>query len=458
MQTRCLSYFTLAICLSGCGRSLPPRGQAPALDQQASAKELQAVGKFSAGPATIEPAEPAPLTTKLAAEEDTFERELTTTATNRAAHGQQPQRVALANAIATLSWDSASESQPTATATATSSESELRRLLAADQMTQQDLEEVRRQADVHTRAGVDLASRGGVFAARAEFFAALQKIADAFDHIYRCEKHSRALQAAQTALQEAEAFVQPAEGGRQSAAALAAGHVTPLLRDAPSVEVSCLQASRVYHRYALQQFAAAVGNEPAASLALHGLGKLQPMLKQPHQRGPAEFHLTACTYFQAALLVDDQNFLAANELAVQLACLGKLPDAYQLLVAYAPLADQPAVWNNLAGVCDRLQLQPTAGQARQAAVASAGRKQMREQAKGWIASSQGVVWVAPEQFVQQGTAWAAPPAPVAENPATTPAGPNNLAMPAPFHPGQTPEAPPQRRISRAWPGNWGSWK
>ena len=313
----------------------------------------------------------------------------------------------------------------------------------AEPLSSEELNDVRRRADLHARKAVELANRGALFSARDEFYATLQVIADAFDQIYGGSEHAERLAAAIQAMNEAEDFstnIQQRAG--TSAVSIARTHRTPILKESAE-SVSCMQAQRSYHRYAREQFIEAAGNEPTASLALYGLAKLQPMLDTGERAPAVAYNAKSAAYYQASLAVDEDNFLSGNELAVQYAHLGKWQDAYTLLNKSAPLADQPAIWRNLAAASMRLQLPQVAQNAQARATASIQRMTQLNQARGRLAASHNVVWVTPDQFAQQQVAWNAPPvsAPVSDS-NTAPATVSTAARPNTF-------TPPPNRMTRA---------
>jgi tetratricopeptide (TPR) repeat protein len=117
--------------------------------------------------------------------------------------------------------------------------------------------------------------------------------------------------------------------------------------------------------YAQEQLSAAGGDQPVASLALLGLGKICTAPAEMH--GPREqiAEAKAVVYHQAALMVEPKNFMAANELGVLLAHFGKLNEARAVLQQAVAMSGGPAEWQNLAAVCDRMGDTAKATEARQ---------------------------------------------------------------------------------------------
>ena len=98
------------------------------------------------------------------------------------------------------------------------------------------------------------------------------------------------------------------------------------------------------------------------------------------------------TLYQAALLAEPRNFLAANELGVLLAENGSLSRARELLEHSARLWPQALTWQNLAVICDRL------GETRQAELARAKAVSLKESGQTGVQSP--VRWVDGETFAR----------------------------------------------------------
>ena len=218
-----------------------------------------------------------------------------------------------------------------------------------------NLELTAREADRHTRRGFELAGRGAYFSARAEFIMALRLVSQALDAERQTTRHSRALAAGLTALKEAGDFVP--KGSKLEAdldlAALIGGHRTTILKDGPTEDLTPLVALQCYFTFAQQQLGGAGGKEVAASVALHGLGKLHEAAGRQtatiRAAGPK-----AMVFYQAALLVSPQNYVASNELGALLARAGRYAEAKTALEHSLSIHRQSAGWHNLAVVYGQL--------------------------------------------------------------------------------------------------------
>jgi tetratricopeptide (TPR) repeat protein len=262
-----------------------------------------------------------------------------------------------------------------------------------------DLELIAREADMHTRRGFALAGRGAYFSARAEFIAALRLLAQGLDAQYETRLHSRALAAGLTAVKEAGDFI-PA-GSRLEAdldlPSLVAAHRTPVLQDAPSESLTPLVALRSYFTFAQEQLAAAAGREIAGSMALHGLGNLHRALARQRGGLVQAAEPKAMVFYQAALLVCPDNYMASNELGVLLAQAGRHEAARITLEHSVSVCEQPAGWYNLAVVYRQLGQAEWAWQAYHRSRAIGG-GEAAGGATSSPASGQQVRWADPGAF------------------------------------------------------------
>jgi tetratricopeptide (TPR) repeat protein len=212
---------------------------------------------------------------------------------------------------------------------------------------------VANQADAHIARGFELAQRGATCTARAEFIRALRLSAAALDEQRQTVAHSRAVSNGLRAMEEAEEFVSAAAVGQmRSIEAILAGHQTPILQDEPADGLTPSQALQRYLNYAQDQLAAAAGDLQPAAMALYALGKLEITATSAEIGSLAVAR--AAVYFQAALIVNPQHAMAANELGVLLAGHGRLEEAKAALLHSVRTAPQAAAWRNLAIVHHRL--------------------------------------------------------------------------------------------------------
>jgi tetratricopeptide (TPR) repeat protein len=211
------------------------------------------------------------------------------------------------------------------------------------------------RADDKVRHGFELADRGALFTARSEFIAALQIIAEANDSQQGTRMYSKALTSGLTALREAGVFVRHrANHSELNVERVVATHKTTILKDSAADELTATYAAQRYYTYAQEQLAAAAAREMNGSMALFGLAKTALSDVTNHSSQPAERTAQAMALFQAALLAEPNNFLAANELAVLEVRNGNLIRARELLMHSASTSNQRATWHNLAVVHARL--------------------------------------------------------------------------------------------------------
>ena len=211
-----------------------------------------------------------------------------------------------------------------------------------------------------TGEGLKLATKGAVFSARAKFIESLELIADARDARHQTQFHSRALAAGLFALREADDFSHTDTAAGCDPVGLAAGHSTPLIKNAAPNTVTRLQALQLYYSYATCQLSAAVGGVPEASMALYYLGRLQPFLGDSMDRTAVLAEPKSMALQQAAVLADARNYRAANELGVLLVNCGQLKQARKALVYGASIVPRPEILQNLAIVYKRLGDEPRA--------------------------------------------------------------------------------------------------
>ena len=124
-------------------------------------------------------------------------------------------------------------------------------------------------------------------------------------------------------------------------------------------QLTTLIALQRYYTYAQEQLAAAAGPEPAGSMALYGLGRLAAASAKLGDTDEIESTARAMVFYQAALLADDRNFRAGNELGVLLAKSGKLERAKEIFLRSLAISPQPATWHNLAKIHERLRDRPS---------------------------------------------------------------------------------------------------
>jgi tetratricopeptide (TPR) repeat protein len=125
-----------------------------------------------------------------------------------------------------------------------------------------------------------------------------------------------------------------------------------------------LVALQRYYTYAQEQLAEACGNEPTASMALYGMGKIHTLLARRSGEFETLHGPKAMAMHQAALLVDPNNYRAANELGVLLARYSQLDDARRVLLHSLSIYPQAESWHNLSVVHERLGENDLARRAR----------------------------------------------------------------------------------------------
>lgn len=270
-----------------------------------------------------------------------------------------------------------------------------------------ELEIVARNADAHTQSGFELAGKLAYFSARTEFIKSLRMLSEALDAENRTHVHGEALAAGLLALEESDEFVP--RGANLEAdidvALLVDGHNTPVLKETDNATVSPLEARQRYYTFAQQKLAESIEDEVAGSMALYGLGKLYTALSEVSGATPPAAESKAVVFHQAALLAVPQNPMAANEMGVLLAKLGRLEPAREMLIHSLRVAPLPATWHNLAVVHARLgehELAQLAHDEHVNAVMIAKSQQANPATAGPTMDSP-VKWVTPEELASSST-------------------------------------------------------
>lgn len=242
------------------------------------------------------------------------------------------------------------------------------------------LDVVSPQAQAHIDYALNLAERGAVESAQAEFTLALDLVADALDadNGDGTRAHARAVKAGLKAIDESKDFV-PADTPHDVEiilSQLAATHQTPVLRNVDTTRMTRAEVLQLYHSYATQQLAFAGGRSAIASSALYGLGRAECInLAGAGTRNPLGAP-NAMALYQAAIVVDPQNYRASNELGVLMARYGDLDGASGQLVHSLSVKPQVETWHNLAVVYRRM------GQPEKAAEAERAQEELLAAARG----------------------------------------------------------------------------
>lgn len=243
----------------------------------------------------------------------------------------------------------------------------------------------------------NLAGRGALFTAQSELVQALRAVAQTLDAFEAGRAHGESLALALRAMREAADFT-PAGASIDTMLdiqKIVDGHRTPALKDENLDTMTGLVAQQRYLAYAQRQLAAACGRIPAASRVLHALGRMQAEMGRAAVTAVSLYPPKAMTYYQAALLVDADNYQAANELGVLLARCGRAADARNVLAHAAKPGGDPVVWHNLAVVYQQLGDTARAQQATQQ-----WRQELSQRSDPAGAhQSVDVRWVDPRQFM-----------------------------------------------------------
>lgn len=268
-------------------------------------------------------------------------------------------------------------------------------------------ETVRQLSRELVRQGFDLAMRGAQYSARAKLIAALRTVAEALDAQYGNREHTDALLRGLEALKESDDFQADRADRRLDLAAIVASHRTTVLKDADLTRVSSAAAVQQYLTYAHRELAIAGGRDPASSVALFQLGRLHGVLdrklSQRHGGGSRSNEAKAMVFHQAALLADARNYRAAQELGGLLDRFGQPREARGLLQYSLRLHSDPATWERLAAIHERLGEPQLAALAKQELGVATAQLSKTHPPAGPTAPGRvdgPVVWVEPSQFAR----------------------------------------------------------
>lgn len=254
------------------------------------------------------------------------------------------------------------------------------------------------QAASEFRKGVELASRGSLFAARNQFLKTLTQLAQAADAQAGQRTHEPAWNSAQRAIEELEDFAsrRGTANVQSDLTLIIRSHQTKAIALDEAGQLASTEAFVRYMQFAKQRLHEAFGGMPAAASALHAVGRVYDALaEQPSLVAPYD---KARLFYEAALNVDPSQAAAANDLGVLLARHGRLNEAQSLLTHSVGRYPTSAGYHNLAVVQERLGQPQLAAQARQAAQAKSGAAGAL--ADPTLAPWQNVRWLESQAFAQ----------------------------------------------------------
>jgi tetratricopeptide (TPR) repeat protein len=207
------------------------------------------------------------------------------------------------------------------------------------------------EARHHVQQGFGAANRGMLYTARKEFLTALQIVAEAKDASRGRRAHMDSLAAGLAAVEEAEKIRDASSVvASVNLSMLVATHRTPALKGQDVSEMLPLAAIDRYHEYAQGQLAGAVAGDPSGSMALYGLARIYEHLGTENGADRVARSRQSVAFHEAALLACPDNFLAAHELGVVLARLGRNEKAMEMLIRSVQLSPSSVAYRNLAVV------------------------------------------------------------------------------------------------------------
>ena len=254
------------------------------------------------------------------------------------------------------------------------------------------------RAAKHVNYGFALAARRAVFSAEAEFIRSLALIAESRDETTSTRQHTLALEAGWAAVDEANDFVPDDAQLRPEldVSMIIAGHRTPVMRGLSREALEACTVIRIqqeYYSFAQDRLLQAVGHHSDASQAFYALARLQDAVckgpgGKPRASGPRSLLL-----LRLALITDEQNYKAANEIGVLLTRYGMLAEARLALIHSLSLSERPQSLYNLSVVLERL------GDHQAAAELRSRSKDLNHGASLRASEiARNVYWTKPEEF------------------------------------------------------------
>jgi hypothetical protein len=252
-----------------------------------------------------------------------------------------------------------------------------------------------------------LGDRGAVYSSNARFVDCLRTVARVLDAGQPIPRHeqAQALFMGLTALRESDDFVQATPATSVNISRLIVVHKTPILKGSDVSKMSPQEALRRYYCFSQRQLVLAVEKVPAASRALYGLGRIEAYRSSRDGLTTAAGSAKALLLHQAALIVDANNFAAANEIGVLLARAGNLKGAKTMFKHSVSVHPEPATWHNLAEVYGRLGDDKSADLARRNSESLTKAHQLGDDSPDADEVQTAMVrWVDNEEFVSNGVA------------------------------------------------------
>lgn len=272
------------------------------------------------------------------------------------------------------------------------------------------LEVITPRAQAHIDYALDLAQRGAVDSAQAEFRTALELVADALDADTNntARAHARAAKAGLTAIAEAKDFVttDSVYDVEINLSQFATIHRTPVLKELDATKLTRATALQRYHSFATTQLAFAGGHSEIASSALYGLGRAESTTTAGSGVHNPLGGPNAIAFYQASLIVNPQNYIASNELGVLMARYGDLSAAQEQFIHSLTVHPQPETWHNLAAVLRANGQNDKAAQAdleREKLIAANRENGSATVGTNGVPTRPMVQWVEPEAFAATST-------------------------------------------------------
>ena len=190
--------------------------------------------------------------------------------------------------------------------------------------------------------------------AEQELMSALQAVAKSRDDATGTRIHTKSLHDAVTALWEADELHEAYTNHGEEYALEVASEFTTMVGKSVSRKMVDLDSSlRTYHNYARQALIIAIGQNPAGSEALYGMGRLFQIAARENPVAAEIENAKSKSFFLTSAAVNTRNWKTTNELGVMFAREGKLVQATNALKRSILAKPTTEAWQNLATIYNK---------------------------------------------------------------------------------------------------------
>ena len=190
--------------------------------------------------------------------------------------------------------------------------------------------------------------------AEEELMSALRVVAKSRDKATGTRIHVKSLHDAVTALWEADELHEAyTNHGKEYALEVASEFTTMVGKSVTRKMVDLDSSLQTYHNYARQALIIAIGQEPAGSEALYGMGRLFQVAARENPVAAEIENAKAKSFLLTSAAANTRNWKSTNELGVMFAREGKLVQATNAFKRSILAKPTPEAWQNLATIYEK---------------------------------------------------------------------------------------------------------